>query len=88
MVELQFYIELSTLNVLVQSLSICISIGNGRNKHFILCVYLKSESGNHEDNKVIYQGQLEELKYFFDDLDTTSVSIFGDWNADLVKIKI
>ena len=65
-----------------------ISIGSVRNKHFILCVYLKSESGNHEDNKVIYQGQLEELKYFFDDLDTTSVSIFGDWNADLVKIKI
>ena len=60
-----------------------ISIGSGRNKHVILCVYLKSASG--EDHKEIYQGQLEELKLIIDDLDTTSVSIIGDLNADLVK---
>ena len=63
-----------------------ISINSGRNKHVILCVYLKSVSGGHDDHKEIYQGQLEELKHIISDLDTTSVSIIGDVNADLVNI--
>ena len=62
-----------------------ISIDSGRNKHVLLCVYLKSASGSHEDHNEIFQGQLEELKLIIDDLDTTSVTIFGDWNADLIN---
>ena len=54
-----------------------ISIDSGSFKHVILCVYLKSVSGSHEDHKGIYQGQLEELKHILNELDTTSVSIIG-----------
>ena len=36
-----------------------ISIDSGSFKHVILCVYMKSASGSHEDHKGIYQGQLE-----------------------------
>ena len=54
-----------------------ISIDGGSFKHVILCVYLKSVSGSHEDHKGIYQGQLEELKHILNELDTTSVSIIG-----------
>ena len=61
-----------------------ISISSGNNKHVILCVYLKS-AGGREDHKEIFQAQLEELKTIIDGLDTTSVSIIGDLNADLVK---
>ena len=43
-------------------------------------------STGHVDHKDIYQGQLEELKEIINDLDTTSVTIIGDWNADLTKI--
>ena len=63
-----------------------ISVGSGSNKHVILCVYLKCVSTGHVDHKDIYQGQLEELKAIINDLDTTSVTIIGDWNADLTKI--
>ena len=63
-----------------------ISIDSGSNKHVILCVYLKCVSSSHADHKDIFQGQLEELKAIINDLDTTSVTIIGDWNADLVKI--
>ena len=62
-----------------------ISIDNGSNKHVILCVYLKCVSGGQEDHNEIFQGQLEELKLIIGDLDTTSVTIIGDWNADLVN---
>ena len=63
-----------------------ISIDSGSFKHVILCVYMKSASGSHEDHKGIYQGQLEELKLILDELDTTSVTIIGDWNANLNNI--
>ena len=63
-----------------------ISVGSGSNKHVILCVYLKCVSSDHADHKDIFQGQLEELKAIINDLDTTSVTIIGDWNADLAKI--
>ncbi|CAL4238834.1 unnamed protein product, partial [Meganyctiphanes norvegica] len=46
---------------------------------------MKSASGGQEDHKEIFQGQLEELKLIIDDLDTTSVTIFGDFNANLVN---
>ena len=49
-------------------------------------MYLKCVSSVHADHKDIFQGQLEELKAIINDLDTTSVTIIGDWNADLVKI--
>ena len=62
-----------------------ISIDSGNFKHVVLCVYMKSASGGHEDHKGIYQGQLEELKLILDELDTTSVTIIGDWNANLIK---
>ena len=62
-----------------------ISITVGNKKHIILCVYLKTASGGQGEHKEIFQGQLEELKLIIDDLDTTSVTIIGDWNADLVK---
>ena len=61
-----------------------IKICNGNKKHVILCVYMKTASGG-QDNKEIFQGQLEELKSIISDLDTTSVTIIGDWNADLVN---
>ena len=48
-------------------------------------MYLKSASGGRDDHKEIFQGQLEELNLIINDLDTTSVTIIGDWNADLVK---
>ena len=64
-------------------IGICIS--NGNNKHIILCVYLKTASGGNGDNREIFQGQLEELKMIIDDLDTTSVTIIGDFNADVVN---
>ena len=63
-----------------------ISINNGSNKHVVLCVYLKSVSGGDEDHNGIFQGQLEELKCIINELDTTSVNIIGDLNADLVNI--
>ena len=63
-----------------------ISIDNGSNKHVILCVYLKCVSSRDEDHNEIFQGQLEELKLIIEDLDTTSVTIIGDWNADLVSV--
>ena len=47
---------------------------------------MKSASGGHEDHNEIYQGQLEELKIILDELDTTSVTIIGDWNANLTNI--
>ena len=62
-----------------------ISMNNGIKKHVILCVYMKTASGGHEDHNEIFQGQLEELKSIINDLDTTSVTIIGDWNADLVN---
>ena len=61
-----------------------ISVSSGNNKHVILYVYLKS-AGGREDHMEIFQGQLEELNSIIDGLDTTSVSIIGDLNADLVK---
>ena len=61
-----------------------ISINSHNNKHIILCVYMKTASGGHGDNREIFQGQLEELKMIIEDLDTTSVTIIGDWNADVV----
>ena len=62
-----------------------ISINNTNNKHIILCVYMKTASGGHGDNREIFQGQLEELKMIIEDLDTTSVTIIGDLNADVVN---
>ena len=62
-----------------------ISINVGNKKHVILCVYLKSASGGQDDHREIFQGQLEELNLIVNDLDTTSVTIIGDLNADLVK---
>ena len=62
-----------------------ISITVGNKKHVILCVYLKTASGGQGDHKEMFQGQLEELKLIINDLDTTSVTIIGDWNADLIK---
>lgn len=47
---------------------------------------MKCVSGGHEDHNNIFQGQLEELKFITGDLDTTSVTIIGDWNADLAKV--
>ena len=44
------------------------------------------ESGSHEYHKGIYQRQLEELKLILDELDTTSVTIIEDWNANLINI--
>ena len=46
---------------------------------------MKTASGGHRDNRKIFQGQLEELKMIIDDLDTTSVTIIGDWNADVLN---
>ena len=60
-----------------------ISVNDGIKKHVILCVYMKTASGGQEDHKEIFQGQLEELNSIINDLDTTSVTIIGDWNADL-----
>ena len=60
-----------------------ISLSCNNNKHIILCVYMKTASGGHGDNREIFQGQLEELKMIIDDLDSTSVTIVGDWNADI-----
>ena len=62
-----------------------ISITVGNKKHVILCVYLKTASGGQGEHKEMFQGQLEELKLIINDLDTTSVTIIGDWNADLIK---
>ena len=62
-----------------------INICVGNKKHVILCVYMKSASGGQGDHNEIFLGQLEELKLIINDLDTTSVTIIGDWNADLVK---
>ena len=62
-----------------------ISLNSHNSKHIILCVYMKSASGGHGDNKEIFQGQLEELKMIIEDLDSTSVSIIGDWNADVIN---
>ena len=49
-------------------------------------MYLKCVSRSDEDHNEIFQGQLEELKLIIEDLDTTSVTIIGDWNADLVSV--
>ena len=65
-------------------IGICINSGN--NKHIILCVYMKTASSGNGENKEIFQGQLEELKMIIDDLDTTSVTIIGDLNADVINI--
>ena len=46
---------------------------------------MKTASGGHGDHNEIFLGQLEKLKSIISDLDTTSVTIFGDWNADLVN---
>ena len=62
-----------------------ISINTGNKKHVILCVYMKTASGGQGDHNENFQGQLEELKLIINELDTTSVTIIGDWNADLVK---
>ena len=61
-----------------------ISVTSGNYSHVILCVYLKCASGR-DDHKEIFQGQLEELKFIIEGLDTTSVSIIGDMNADIMK---
>ena len=60
-----------------------VSLNCNNSKHIILCVYMKTASGGHGDNREIFQGQLEELKMIIDDLDSTSVTIVGDWNADI-----
>ena len=62
-----------------------ICINNDNNKHIVMCVYMKTALGGHGDNREIFQGQLEELKMIIDDLDTTSVTIIGDWNADVLN---
>ena len=61
-----------------------VSVAQGNYKHVILCLYLKCASGR-DDHKEIFQGQLEELKSIIESLDTTSVSIIGDLNADIMK---
>ena len=62
-----------------------ICINNDNKKHIVLCVYMKTASSGHGDNRELFQGQLEELKMIIDELDTTSVTIIGDWNADVVN---
>ena len=62
-----------------------ISINLSNRKHVILCVYLKTASGGQGGHNEIFRGQLEELKLIINDLDTTSVTIIGDLNADFVK---
>ena len=62
-----------------------LSITIGNKKHVILCVYMKTASGGRGDHNEIFQGQLEELNLIINDLNTTSVTIIGDWNADLTK---
>ena len=62
-----------------------VSINIGNRKHVILCVYMKTASGGQGEHKEIFQGQLEELNLIINDLDTTSVTIIGDWNSDLTK---
>ena len=47
---------------------------------------MKTASGGHGDNREIFQGQLEELKMIINDLDTTSVTIIGDLNADVTNL--
>ena len=42
---------------------------------------MKTASGGQGDHNEIFQGQLEELKLIINELDTTSVTIIGDWNA-------
>ena len=62
-----------------------VCINNGNTKHVILCVYMKTASGGQDDHREIFQGQLEELESIIAELDTTSVNIVGDWNADLIN---
>ena len=62
-----------------------ISINIDNKVHVILCVYMKTASGGRGDHNEIFQGQLEELKLIINDLNTTSVTIIGDLNADLTK---
>ena len=61
-----------------------ISVSSANYNHVILCVYLKCASGR-DDHKEIFQGQLEELKYIIEGLNTTSISIIGDFNADIMN---
>ena len=46
-----------------------VSLNCNNSKHIILCVYMKTASGGHGDNREIIQGQLEELNMIIDDLD-------------------
>ena len=62
-----------------------VSVNIGNRKHVILNVYMKTASGGQDDHKEIFQGQLDELNCIISELDTTSVNIIGDWNADLVS---
>ena len=62
-----------------------ISINIDNKIHVILCVYMKTASGGRGDHNEIFQGQLEELKLIINDLNTSSVTIIGDFNADLTK---
>ena len=48
-------------------------------------MYIKNASGGQCDYKLIFKGQLEEFKSIINDLDSTSVTIIGNWNADLVN---
>lgn len=48
--------------------------------HVILCVYLPYECQNNEEE---YLDKLGKLKAILEELETTCVSIYGDWNADI-----
>ena len=49
-------------------------------KYAIICVYMPYECNANED---IYLDKLGVLHSILDELDTTCVSILGDWNGDI-----
>ena len=57
-----------------------IEINYNNRKYVILCVYMPYESHDHEN---LFLEHLDTLKAVIEDLNTTYISIVGDWNSDI-----
>ena len=61
-----------------------IEINYNNQKYVILCVYMPYESHDHED---LFLEHLDTLKAIIEDLNTTCISIVGDWNSAINDIE-
>ena len=57
-----------------------VQFATGGRKYIIICIYMPYECRDTDDSYVENRGVLHSI---LDEMDTTRVSVLGDWNADI-----